>query len=203
MPRLPRVLLLMASTACAAQAPASDPVVSVAGDQAAAVVSPAPAARSKAERATRPEGYVELAVGGIVVTPRGPAVILTDPERAIVIPIFIGDGEALTIDLRRNRRRYARPLTHDLLDELMRRLGGVPVKIHIDDIRNDTFIGSIFVRRGSDVIEIDARPSDAIAMAVGHRIPIFVADHVLARAGIRKDEIVPNRSKRDGAPEEI
>jgi bifunctional DNase/RNase len=184
---------------------AAAPLVTVAeGAPADAAARKPDRSSSKAKRAAAPAGYVELEVGGIVATPRGHAVILTDPGREIVIPIFIGGSEALTIDLRQNKRRYARPLTHDLLDEVMRRLGGQPVKVQIDDIRNDTFIGSIFVRRGNEVIEIDARPSDAIAIALGHRVPIFVAAHVLDTAGIRKDEVIPaDPSQPNNAPKPI
>lgn len=192
--RLSLALMLIASTACAngGGEPAAAPVVTVPeGTPAEGAAATLASATAETKRAKAPQGYVELEVGGIVATPRGHAVILTNPAREIVIPIFIGGTEALTIDLRQNKRRYARPLTHDLLDEVLRRLGGEAVKIQIDDIREDTFIGSIFVRRGSEIIEIDARPSDAIAVALGHRVPIFVAAHVLDRAGIRKEDVLP------------
>jgi bifunctional DNase/RNase len=143
------------------------------------------------ERAVAPDGYAELSVGGVVSSPGGHAVVLIDAEREVAIPIFVGGTEALAIELRHNKQRYARPLTHDLLDDIMTRLGGKLVKIQIDDIRDDTFIGAVYVVHGGEVMTIDARPSDAIALALGSEVPIFVRKTVVERAGIRKEDLTP------------
>ena len=116
-----------------------------------------------------------------------------DLAKQTMLPIFVAEAEALSIHLRRDKRRFVRPLTHDLLDDILRRLGAELVKIHIDDIRGKTFVGAVFVRSGDKVFEVDARPSDAIALAIGNRAPIFVSKRVLERAGIKKppEKIAP------------
>ncbi len=139
-----------------------------------------------------PPGYVEVKV--IRVEPQregGAAILLGRPDKSALLPIFVGQTEALSISLRLKGDRYERPLTHDLIDGLLRELGGQLVKVQIDELRNNTFVGSIFVRTGERVAEIDARPSDAIALAIGSHVPIYCATKVLdraARSGSDKDE---------------
>jgi len=145
-------------------------IVAVAGEE-KGELAPAKPAPPLPQRV--PAGYVELDVGGVVSTPGGHAVILVDEQRGVVVPIFIGGTEALSIQLRHKKQRYARPLTHDLLDAIVDKLGGELVRIQIDAIRDDTFVGAVFVRKGDEIIEVDARPSDAIALAIGNRVPIY------------------------------
>lgn len=151
-----------------------------------------PAARPP-EPAKAPQGYVEAEIGGVMDHPdlEGFAVILLDRERSIALPIFIGGTEALAIELRHQKRRYPRPLTHDLLDELMRQLGAALYKVHIDAIRDNTFIGTVFVKSNGRVIELDARASDAIALAIGSGAPIFVHRSVFDQAGIARPDPPP------------
>ncbi|MBI4704366.1 MAG: bifunctional nuclease family protein, partial [Deltaproteobacteria bacterium] len=184
--------------ACGAAPPPAPPpqdaaaIVTVPAAPAAAPEVRAPDARpAAAARARPPPGYVEMEVGAVTPSEQGQAVLLVDPSHKLLLPIFIGGSEALTIELRQQRRRYGRPLTHDLLDEIMRALGGEPIEVHVDELRQGTFVGSVLLRReGSDrPVRFDARPSDAIAMALGHRIPIFVAQSVLDEAGIKRDEL--------------
>jgi bifunctional DNase/RNase len=107
-----------------------------------------------------------------------------------VLPIFVGGTEAMTIKLRIEGKHYKRPLTHDLLSDMMKDLGGSAVKVQVDDLRNDTFIGSAFIEKSDGtVITLDARPSDCIAMALGENVPIYVKKHVFETAGIDKGEI--------------
>lgn len=170
--------LLLALVACPGTAPAE-----------------APDAEETASTAeTPPERYVELVVGGVLTNGEGHAVILHDPGRAVAVPIFVGESEALTIALRHNRQRHERPLTHDLLDEVLTHLGGELVRIQIDDIRGKVFVGAVFIRHGERVFSLDARPSDAIALALSHRVPIFVHERVVTRAGIRR----PGERDTDG-----
>jgi len=95
-------------------------------------------------------------------------------------PILIGLPEALAIDRRIKDQTTPRPMTHELLASVIEAMGGEVEKIVINDIRDHTFIATIHIRRGGEAIEIDARPSDAIALGVGLKTPLFVADHVLA-----------------------
>ncbi len=95
-------------------------------------------------------------------------------------PILIGIHEALAIDRRLKGIRFERPLTHQLLANVIRDMGGALEKIVIHDLRDHTFFAKLCVRRGQESIEIDSRPSDAIAVGIASEVPIFVADHVLA-----------------------
>ncbi len=165
-------------------------IVAVPAEETGELVATEPAAP---EPQGAPTGYVELEVGGVIAAPGGHAVVLVHDKREIVLPIFIGGTEALSINLRHNKRRYARPLTHDLLDTIMEKLGGELVHIQIDAIRDETYLGAVFVRQGSEIIEVDARPSDAIALAIGNRVPIYVAEDVIKKAGVKKDDLMPGR----------
>ncbi len=143
-----------------------------------------------------PAGYVEMTVQGVVPTEQGMAVVLKPEKEEVLLPIWIGEAEAFSIRLRLERRRFERPLTHDLLDAVVRELGGKLVKIHVDDLKGNTFVGMIFIQQGKKMISVDSRPSDAIALAVGNRLPIYVSQKVIDRAGIRK-EAEPGSPQKD------
>jgi len=136
-----------------------------------------------------PSGYEHVAVWDLVPAGDGAAVLLLDASQTTVLPIFVGGTEALTIRLDLDGKRYERPLTHDLLASIVRELGGQPVKTQIDDLRDDTYFGSVFVRQGDRVLELDARPSDAIAIALGSGAPLYVSRSVLLSSGVPKESI--------------
>jgi bifunctional DNase/RNase len=146
--------------------------------------TPAP---KKVVREGAPEGFVEMFVAGVLTTEGGPAVILRDKSEKKLLPIWIGFAEAHAIQLRLERKRFPRPLTHDLLETIMQDLGGSLVKIHVDDLKGDTYVGTVFVRRGEEIRHFDARPSDSIALALGNQVPIYVSEGVLKRANDFKD----------------
>ena len=100
-----------------------------------------------------------------------------DGEREF--PIVIGDSEAYAIDRRLKGFKKARPMTHDLMAEIIERLGGDLEKIVINDLKNHTFYAKLVIRANGEMIEIDSRPSDAIALGVASETPIFVSEHVL------------------------
>lgn len=129
----------------------------------------------------------------------GAAVLLIDSKQVTVLPIFVGGTEALTIQLRADGTRYERPLTHDLLSSLVRELGGSAVKSQIDDLRDDMFFGSVFVRQGDRVLQLDARPSDAIAIALGSGAPLYVSRSVMLASGVPREEI--EKDEKDQAIE--
>jgi bifunctional DNase/RNase len=141
---------------------------------------------------------VAVTVLGVGRTSEGAAVLLGDASRETVLPILIGGTEALSIALRSEGRRFDRPLTHDLLDAVMHELGGQLVRVRIDDTRGDTFIATVSVRHGDRTREIDARPSDAIALALGNGAPIYVARRVLERAGVKREDIEKGREGAGG-----
>ncbi len=100
------------------------------------------------------------------------------------LPIWIGPYEADAITIRLRNIEVARPLTHDLLKNVITEMGGEISHITVNDLRNDTFYARITVNLDGRQVEIDSRPSDAIALAVRASIPIYVEEEVMARAGI-------------------
>jgi uncharacterized protein len=155
---------------------------------AAAPVAPAPPPATT-EMAPPPD-YIRMQASDVVPTREGEAVLLIDEKETIAIPIFIGGSEATSIRLRLQKRRYERPLTHDLFDALMHEVGAQLLKVQVDDLKSSTYLGSVFVRAAGRVFELDARPSDAIALAVGNRVPIFVACRVIEAAAIPQKSIL-------------
>jgi bifunctional DNase/RNase len=144
---------------------------------------------SKKDAPKAPEGFVEIFVVGVIPGDDGNTVILTDAMRERFVPMGIGNTEALSIHTRLERRRFARPLTHDLFDSVLRELGGKLVKVQIDDLRDDIFLGTVFVQRKGRVLRFDARPSDAIALALGSKVPIFMKATVLDKASFRPEDL--------------
>ena len=96
-------------------------------------------------------------------------------------PIVIGLNEAFAIERRLKGIEIPRPQTHDLLASVMRHLGGELKEIVINDLVEGTFFAKLIVTRNGTEIEIDSRPSDAIALGVKEDVPIYVAEHVLAQ----------------------
>ena len=96
-------------------------------------------------------------------------------------PIVIGMGEILAIDRRMKGIELPRPLTHDLLEQAIERMGGVVQKVIISDLRDHTFFAEIHVQKNGDTVKIDSRPSDAIALLAGLNVPLFVEDHVFEK----------------------
>jgi len=95
-------------------------------------------------------------------------------------PILIGTAEALAIDRRLKGIQTPRPMTHELLANVIDSLGAKINHIVINDIRDHTFIATLYLRRGTELIPVDSRPSDAIALGTAFNTPIFVAEHVLS-----------------------
>jgi bifunctional DNase/RNase len=125
---------------------------------------------------------VELAA--IVINERSDEQVITlrevDGERQF--PIVIGMFEAFAIDRLVKGRAAARPLTHDLLVAAIGALGGEVVRILIDDLREETYYAKVVLRRGADEVPVDARPSDAVTIALKAQAPIFVAERVMKAA---------------------
>jgi uncharacterized protein len=128
-------------------------------------------------------------------------VILKDMSSDRYLPIWIGPCEADAITIELQEMPPQRPLTHDLLKSMVRELGGRVVQILINDLRNDVYYARIVVDVGGRQIEVDSRPSDAIALAVRVKAPIFVADVVMERAAIQPEEDVERETA--ARPEEV
>jgi len=153
-------------------------------------LQPAPPPAEPSEPAGIPAGYVDAHVMQVIGSTEGSAVLLLDETTMLVLPIYIGGTEATSIDFRMRGLPPQRPLTHDLLDTIMKKLRGTLVKVQVDELRDSTFIGSVFIRIDRRIIRIDARPSDALALAIGNKVPIYVAKQVFDQAGVTKDEIL-------------
>jgi len=106
-------------------------------------------------------------------------IFLREHDGTREFPIVIGDTEACAIDRRLKGYKRARPMTHDLLADVIERLHGHLEKIVINDLKNHTFYAKLLVRSGGELVEVDSRPSDAIALGVASETPIFVSEHVL------------------------
>ena len=100
-----------------------------------------------------------------------------DGERKFTI--VIGSTEALAIDRRLKGNPTPRPMTHDLLANIIEEMGGVIDHIEINDLQTSTFYAKIHIRQNGRTLEIDSRPSDAIALGIATMVPIYVAEHVL------------------------
>jgi bifunctional DNase/RNase len=113
------------------------------------------------------------------------AIYLKECNGTRMFPILIGPFEAQIINRRLLEEAPFRPLTHDLLKQVIEQLGGIAEEVVITDMREHTYYAVLKVRVGSKLLEIDCRPSDAVALAVHFRppLPISVAEHVLDSVG--------------------
>ena len=110
-------------------------------------------------------------------------IVLKEVDGERKFPIVIGSTEAMAIDRRLKGIATPRPMTHDLLANVIETMGGAIEKIEINDLQDHTFFARIHIRQGQKSVEVDSRPSDAIALGIASVIPIFVAEHVLAEVG--------------------
>lgn len=114
-------------------------------------------------------------------------VILKEKEADRYLPIWIGPAEAEAIALRLQEVPVARPLTHDLLNSVISALGAAVRSVVVNDLNNDTFYARIMLDVSGKSVEIDSRPSDALALAVRVQVPIFADESVLKKAGVVLD----------------
>ncbi len=106
-------------------------------------------------------------------------IVLKERDGDRSFPIVIGIAEAFAIDRRLKGITTPRPLTHELLADTIEQLGGQLEKIIINDLKEHTFYAKLVIRQDGRLIEIDSRPSDAIALGVAIEAPIYVEEHVL------------------------
>ncbi|MGE0570790.1 MAG: bifunctional nuclease family protein [Dehalococcoidia bacterium] len=125
-------------------------------------------------------------------------VILREKDADRYLPIWIGPAEADAIAVRLQDVSVARPLTHDLLRNMIETLGARVAYILVSDLSNDTFFARIVLDVNGETVEIDSRPSDAIALAVRVDVPIYADEAVLDRAGVLLDEEVESAGSAEG-----
>ena len=127
---------------------------------------------------------IEMSIKGLMVDPltNMPIVILRDKEGQRVLPIWVGIFEANAIALQIENISTPRPMTHDLLRNVIEDLKATVQKIVVCDLQENTFYALIYLALNGDTVAVDARPSDAIALALRTRAPIFVEDTVIDNA---------------------
>ncbi len=132
------------------------------------------------------EAAVEMFVGGLVLDPatQAPIVVLKDESGQITLPIWIGIAEATSIASAIKQVAMARPLTHDLFYDLLLELGITVQRVVITELKDSTYFSELVLGQGDKVLILDARPSDAIAMALRATAPIYVSQAVLDQARI-------------------
>ncbi len=133
---------------------------------------------------------IEMKVMGIALDTRtgSPIVVLHDKENRKALPIWIGSAEASAIIRKIENLTVSRPMTHDLIINIIEKTGYEIDKIEINDVEKDTYYATIFLRGKDDnIIEIDSRPSDAIAVAIRVDAPIFVTANVISNGSVSTD----------------
>jgi bifunctional DNase/RNase len=124
---------------------------------------------------------VQMELHKIIISDVGDSQVIVlkevDGERSF--PILIGNKEAEAIDRRLKGISMPRPMTHELLASVIEQLGGTIERIEINDLADHTFYALIHIRQNGEVLQIDSRPSDAIALGIATTVPIYVAEHVL------------------------
>lgn len=140
---------------------------------------------------------VEMQIKGLMLDPvtNVPIVILRDADGQRVLPIWVGPAEANAIALQIENLAPPRPMTHDLLRDVVGALGVTVSRVIISDLKGSTFYAYLELRQGSDVVLVDARPSDALALAARTRAPIFVNPQVLEQA--RSIEVATDQADQD------
>ncbi|MCB0343475.1 MAG: bifunctional nuclease family protein [Bdellovibrionales bacterium] len=146
------------------------------------------------------ENDIEMVVAGLVLDPasNAPIVILKEPEGDICLPIWIGLAEAQAIASALKNVEVIRPMTHDLLVNLCSDLGGKVQRVVICALKDNTFFANVEVSVGDALKIIDARPSDAIALAVRVKAPIMVKEEVLEQAQVTLVAVSAEENEAEG-----
>jgi bifunctional DNase/RNase len=141
---------------------------------------------------------VEMKIRGLMMDPvtNMPIVVLKDVGSDTVLPIWVGVYEANAIALEIEKVATPRPMTHDLIKNLLHGLDTQVHKIVVTELREDTFYAVIWLERGGQIMSVDSRPSDALALALRMDCPIFVDDEVL-----KNSKLVNSVSERLNADE--
>jgi bifunctional DNase/RNase len=127
---------------------------------------------------------IEMSIKGLMIDPitNMPIVILKDKEGNRVLPIWVGIFEANAIALQIENITTPRPMTHDLLKNVLSDLETNVEKIVVSELRDNTFYAMIYLKRAGEILAVDSRPSDAIALALRTKSPIFVEETVVESA---------------------
>ena len=124
---------------------------------------------------------------------RQPIVLLRTSDERLLLPIWIGPNEANAIMAKLRGSEPSRPMTHDLLQSVVDAMGAAIVRVTVTELRDNTYYAVITLRVNGEEIEIDSRPSDAIALAVRVEAPIFAADDVVEESAVEAETPEPDQ----------
>lgn len=128
---------------------------------------------------------------------RQPIVLLRTSDERLLLPIWIGPNEANAIMAKLRGSEPSRPMTHDLLQSVVDAMGASIVRVTVTELRDNTYYAVITLRVNGEEIEIDSRPSDAIALAVRVEAPIFAADDVVEESAVEAETPEPDQEVVD------
>ena len=148
-------------------------------------------------------GLIKAKIGGLAldITTNSPVVTLSPEDSSKVLPIWIGHYEAWAIGMELSGVVSKRPLTHDLLYSVIKDMGGEIERVCIVELKEQTFFAKIYINAAGKTIEIDARPSDSIALALKAKAPIFVNEDLFKLkddgiSGLPDQETLRDRLRR-------
>lgn len=132
------------------------------------------------------EDTIQMSVGGLTLDPvtKTPIVILKDPENKLNLPIWIGLLEATAMATEIEGITMARPMTHDLLKNVLSEVGCSVESVEITELKENTYYAAVYLNLGGRQVTLDSRPSDAIALALRTKSPIYVAKAVLEASSV-------------------
>lgn len=150
----------------------------------------------------RKSNSIQMAVGGLTLDPvtKTPIVILKDGENKLNLPIWIGLLEATAMATELEGIKMARPMTHDLLRNILAEMGGSVDSVEITELKENTYYALIYLNIAGREMAIDSRPSDAIALALRTKSPIYVAKAVLEASSILQQ---PEEGKEGDLPTNV
>ena len=142
---------------------------------------------------------VEMKVTGLTVDPfsNAPVLLLRDADNTHTLPIWVGILEASAISSVLEKLKFSRPMTHDLMVDFLSSMNVRLIKVEVNDMRDNVYYATIHMEKGRHSYAVDARPSDAIALALRTGAPIFVDEEVLG-----KSKTIDLRIKEGKTPEE-
>lgn len=137
------------------------------------------------------EGFEKVTVSGVYMAnepEESTPIVFLENEQERVLPIFIGAAEAFSIQTALDELPYPRPLTHDLIISILDELQATLTRIMIDDLSDGVFYARLVIRQNGNEMELDARPSDSIALAIRNDAAVYVSQKVMNDAAVEKDK---------------
>lgn len=143
---------------------------------------------------------IQVEVETLIMDPTNgvPVLLLTDPQSSASVPIWIGEAEAMSIALELQGEQFTRPLTHDLIKAVLDSMGSQLKRIVIDDVDDSTFFSRLVVEndRGQE-FQLDARPSDSVALALRSDASLYINEHVFEATAVDASLEIPSAAEDD------